>query len=158
MEFTPATQDDLAGVDRAAAEFCALWESLRSMPWFGEPFGGGLGDIRALDYLDYEGIGYPPGGVSAAALVWGRVLARQTGLEWARCSLGGLWLWSDVSNGGLAVWPLARVGEAQARFFPQFGKYAALTERVLGECLEVYSGSGEIEGRLERLRADLVGE
>ncbi|AWM37561.1 hypothetical protein GobsT_44510 [Gemmata obscuriglobus] len=157
MEFSPGTDGDLADIERAADEFRSLWGSLRAMP-FPAPFDGGLGDIRALDYLDYESLAYPPGGLPAAALVWGRVLARQSGLAWARCSVGGLWLRAGEPGGQLAVWPLARVAEAQARSNPQDGKYAMLIERVLAECLDGYYGVGEVSERLERLRVQLAGE
>ena len=70
MEFEPATEDDLAEVERAADEFRSAWASRRSMP-FPAPFDGGPGDVRALDYLDYESLAYPPGGVAAAAAVGG---------------------------------------------------------------------------------------
>ena len=156
MEFWPATEDDLAEVERAAGEFRSLWASLRAMP-FAAPFDGGPGDIRALDYLDYESLAYPAGGVAAAALVWGRVLASGAGLAWARCNLGGLWLRAEEPGGMVVVWPLARVAEAQARSNPQDGKYAALTARVLAECLDGYYGAGAVSERMERLLAEVTG-
>jgi hypothetical protein len=155
VEFWRADAQDLAAIEQAAAEYRSFWSSFPSMP-FPAPFNGGIEDIDALDYLDYEGLGGPPGGIEAAALTWGQVLAHQTGLQWVRCSIGGLWLRAeDPACGAVSLWPLARVAEIQSRSSPQFDKFEVLTERVLRECLEGFILDGEVSERMERFLAKI---
>jgi len=104
------------------------------MPPFGQ-FSGTLEDVRALDYLDYEGLGYPCS-LSGAALVWGNVLACQLEMSWVTDSYGHLLLKHDVPGSRIIVWPYARVLEVHERSIPQFEKYAWILEAVVRDCLE----------------------
>jgi len=97
---------------------------------------GTLEDVHALDYLDYEGLGYPPSGISGTALVWGNVLACQLEMSWVTDSNGHLLLMHEVPGSRIAVWPYARVLEVQERSLPQFEKYAWILEGVIRDCLE----------------------
>ena len=73
--FVPSAAE-LAVVKDAQAAFSERWESIR--PPFQARFNGGIDDVRALDYMDYEGIEFPAPGLERAALVCGEVvLARR---------------------------------------------------------------------------------
>ena len=79
FEFADATAGDLAEVAAAGAAFRRHWESFQNM----QPtpaFDGGLEDITALDFLDYEQLGTPDGGLRLAALAWGQRAGRAGGL------------------------------------------------------------------------------
>src|SRR5688572_20095250 len=135
MYLFPANDDDLAPVAAARAEFRAHWRSFHNMP-FACPFDGGDDDVRALDYLDYEGLAYPKSDIEGAALVWGNVLATQAGMRWALSYRGDLVLTLDGPGNRITVCPLARVLESQERSLPQFGRYRWLLEQVASDCLE----------------------
>lgn len=152
---TKATETELARVAAAVNDFRALWASFT--PPFHAAFAGDPVDIRALDYLDYESLAYPPGGYESAALVWGNVLATCVGFEWATSAGGDLLLRLEEPGYRLVVWPFARVFEAQCRTSPQDGKYNRLTARVAAECLTDPYGSAEVEARLNRLLTDVGG-
>ncbi len=132
MALQPATPNELESVNTALAEFRAHWESIQ--PPFICLFDGSLDDIRALDFLDYEGLPYPACGESGAALVWGNVVAAQTPFRWFfDDELGGLVLLPpDVS---FVIWPFGRVYESRRSCEPQFGKYRWLLDWVLVNCL-----------------------
>ena len=155
VEFWGADDKDYAAIENAAAQYRSHWVSFQAMPFAGT-FDGGPDDIRALDYLDDEGLDDPPGGIEVAALTWGRVLAHETGLRWYNCHFGGLWLrCNEPSLGAVSIWPLARVAEAQSRSSPQFGKYLSLTKRVLRECIAGFFEDCEVSTRMERLLIEL---
>jgi len=135
MQTSPVSEVQLLEVQKAVDEFRAYWESFREMPSLGG-FSGALKDIHALDYLDYEGLGYPPSGLAGAALVWGNVLACQLEMAWVTDSDGHLLLEHDVPGSRITVWPYARVLEVQGRGLPQFGKYTWILEGVVRDCLE----------------------
>ena len=97
-------------------------------------FEGTIDDIEALDYLDYEGLGYPASGLAGAALVWGNVVARHLPFVWAfDDDLAGLVL-HDPGR-ALTVWPLGRVFESQRSFETQFDKYRWLLAGVVLQCM-----------------------
>lgn len=135
MHTTPASEVQLSEVQAALEEFRVHWQSFRDMPPFGG-FTGSLEDIHALDYLDYEGLGYPPSGLSGAALVWGNVLARQMEMMWVTDADGHFLLRHDVPGSRITVWPYARVLEVHERSLPQFEKHAWILESVIQDCLE----------------------
>src|ERR671912_792242 len=76
----PVPPEELVAVSEAADAFRKLWASIRP-PW-PHAFDGTVNDVRAIDYLDYEGINFPKCGIEGAALVCGEVLRRAAGLEW----------------------------------------------------------------------------
>ncbi|MBN9692468.1 MAG: hypothetical protein J0M24_19640 [Verrucomicrobia bacterium] len=135
MYTSPASEVQLSEVQKALDEFRAHWQSFRAMPPFGG-FTGTLEDVRALDYLDYEGLGYPASGIFGASLVWGNVLACQLAMSWVMNSDGHLLLRHDVPGSRITVWPYARALEVQERSQPSFGKYAWILEVVIRDCLE----------------------
>lgn len=135
MNTSPASDTQVAAVDSACREFREHWRSLEHMPFPCE-FLGTLDDVRALDYLDYEGLGYPASYLTGAALVWGRVLQQQLGMSWSSGYNGEQVLIHDAPGNRITVWPFARVLEAKERSLPQFGRYAWLLDRVLRDCLQ----------------------
>jgi len=135
MNTSPASDTQIAAVENARREFRAHWLSFKRMPFPCE-FHGTLDDIRALDYLDYEGLGYPASYLNGAALVWGHVLQQQLGMSWVADSVGNLLLKHDVPGSRITIWPYARVLEVQERSLPQFEKYAWILDAVIRDCLE----------------------
>ncbi|WP_435009678.1 hypothetical protein P12x_000927 [Tundrisphaera lichenicola] len=158
--FAEATVDDLAEVAAAGQAYRLHWDSFRAMPERGATFAGSSADIAALDYLDYEQLGHPAGGLGAAALVWGNVLVAQAGLQWCRGVGGDLWLGAEVMGVQRAVlWPLARLAEAKSRESPQFGQFVALLLYVIEELVSRLDLPTVTHARLRRLQAVLeVGE
>lgn len=135
MYTSPATATQLAQVTRALEEFRAHWQSFRAMPSPGA-FAGGLEDVQALDYLDYEGLRYPSSDLDGAALVWGNVLVQKLGLTWVADYNGNLLLAHDSPGRRITVWPFARILEVQERSGPQFGKYGWLLNQVIRDLLQ----------------------
>jgi len=156
VEFVPATAADLAEVAAAGAEFRRHWESFQNM----QPtpaFVGGVADIDALGYLEYEGLGLPGGGLPALALVWGNVLAVQAGLRWVRAKgegCGGLWL-GGAEWGPALLWPYARLAESRARGNPQYSKDSTLMMWVVEELIEQVSVPTATHARLRRFQLAL---
>jgi hypothetical protein len=132
----PATFDDLEPVRSALAEFRTHWTV--TIPTLHEqvpcPFDGRPEDVDAIDYLDYEGLDYPPCGVAGAALVWGNVLAANGPFPWFVDGQGGLVLRLEGIP-SIVIWPFGRVWESQNGGFPQDGKYAWLLKSTLGHAL-----------------------
>ena len=132
MALRPANPNELESVHNALAEFRARWETIRAP--FSCLFDGSLDDIRALDFLDYEGLPYPACGESGAALVWGNVVASQTPFRWFfDDELGGLVLRPPEEP--FVIWPFGRVYESLRSGEPQFGKYRWLFDWVLVHCV-----------------------
>ncbi|MGL4424392.1 MAG: hypothetical protein ACRCZF_27300 [Gemmataceae bacterium] len=156
IEFTEATSDDHAAVAAAGQGYRQHWNSFRAMPDRGGTFEGAVADIAALDYLDYEQLGHPGVGLAGAALVWGNVLAVQTGLRWLHASGDELWLGADLHDCCRGIlWPYARLAEAKARHTPQFGQFYALTLQVIEEIIATCDLPAVIHARLRRLQAVL---
>jgi hypothetical protein len=152
MHTSPATEKELLSVRSALDEFRAYWASLRAMP-SGGSFSGTLEDVHDLDYLDYEGLGYPSCGIHGAALVWGNVLACQMEMSWVTDSEGHLLLKHDVPGSRFTVWPYARVLEVQERSLPQFEKYAWILDVVVRDCLEYGDLSDQARSWAQRIVA-----
>ena len=132
MAMQPATPNELESLQTALAEFRAHWESIR--PPFICQFDGSIDDIRALDFLDYEGLPYPGCGEYGAALVWGNVIASHTPFRWYFDNdLGGLILRPPEAS--FVIWPFGRVYESRRSCEPQFGKYRWLFDWVLVHCV-----------------------
>jgi hypothetical protein len=142
MNISPASDSQLTAVSSACKEFREHWRLLEHMPFPCE-FVGTLDDIRALDYLEYEGCGYPASYLTGAALVWGHVLKEQLRMSWSSGYNGEQLLVHDAPGNRITVWPFARVLEAQERSLPQFGRYAWLLDRVLRDCLHFGALSDE---------------
>jgi hypothetical protein len=136
MYLSPATKTDLAPLAIALNQFRTLWNSLRNPPLHCE-FLGTFDDIRALDFLDYEGHRYPSSDLEGAALVWGNVLAHQIGFKWMLSYRGDLLLNLDLVDRQLTVWPFARVLESRALMPPQFGKYDYILAQVARDCIQL---------------------
>ena len=98
-------------------------------------FAGTLTDVEVLDYLDYEGLPYPPSDIDGTALVWGNVVAKQLGMSWFTTLAGELLLHHYAPGNRITIWPLARVLEIQERSMPQFGKYEWILIRTIRECM-----------------------
>ena len=135
MYLFPATDADTAPVAAARAEFREHWRSFHHMPFTCE-FDGGDDDVRALDYLDYEGLSYPKSDVEGASLVWGNVLASRIGMSWVLSYRGDLMLTLDHPGNRITVWPFARVLESRERSLPQDSRYRWLLEQVARDCLQ----------------------
>lgn len=127
------------------------------MPDRGQTFGGSVGDIAALDYLDYEQLGHPDDDLELQALVWGNVLVVQGGLRWCRATGGDLWIGCEVLGLDKAVlWPYARVLEQRSRNYPQSDQMLGLTLRVIDELQDALDLPMEVDQKLHRLRETLT--
>src|SRR5437016_5173752 len=104
MYLSPATETHLAPITTALAEFREHWRTFEHMPFSCE-FAGTLEDVNALDYLVYEGLGYPRSDIDGAALVWGNVVAKQLGMIWCMSYHGDLLLSHDSPGNRITVWP-----------------------------------------------------
>jgi hypothetical protein len=106
-------------------------------PPFPATFDGTLTDIRALDYMNYEGIGFPQGGIEVAALVCGEVLRHAAGLEWV-ISYRGDWFVASPEDREptIAICPLARLHEIECGGGPRgYGMYTWFIEKAAFDCL-----------------------
>lgn len=129
------TQAQLDAITQACVQFREFWSSFEHMP-FECNFAGAKDDVRALDYLDYEGLGYPSSGLKGAALIWGNVLASNLELVWKIGPNGELFLFHDEPGNRVSIWPFARVIEAQESSRPQFGRYGWLLERAVSHLMQ----------------------
>lgn len=159
---TPSTEM-LARIPRAADQFRERWASIRP-PW-GCDFDGTVHDVRAIDYLQYEGIEFPSSGLEGAGLIAGEVLRRAAGLAWVVSSDRNWYLSTheDV-HPGVVVCPLVRVREIEFAGVPQCGRFMKFLVRAAVDCLPFVddaarSALGEIlrfdDGYVEEL-ADAV--
>ncbi len=123
----PASPEDLACVPAAAKAYRDKWASIR--PPFPAEFDGTVADAHALDYMQYEGIGFPQGGVETAAMVCGEVLRRAAGLEWV-ISYRGDWFVASREEDwpAIAICPLARLHEIECGGVPIWSKLLVATE------------------------------
>ena len=132
--FERASEKQMLAIKQAQAEFRESWSRIRQPPFAAE-FSGDPQDIDALDFLDYEGIGYPTCGLEGAAIVWGEVLRKAVGLQWVVSTRGDFMLANVCVYPRMLVWPFARLFELRHRSTPQFGKYGWAMEQVVVECL-----------------------
>jgi hypothetical protein len=129
-----ASPDDLKAVTAAAKLFRDCWASIR--PPFPAAFDGAMADVCALDYMNYESIDVPGGGIEPAALMCGEVLRRTVSLEWV-ISYRGDWF---VASGAealhdIAICPLARLHEIECGGRRGAGMYTWFTQRAAFDCL-----------------------
>ena len=146
-----ATDDALLRVMLACDAYRNHWAKFRAMP-YAPTFDGAIDDIRALDYLAYE-LDYPRGDIEDPALVWGNVLARQLGFRWA-CSFRGdlLLVQGEPKEYAMraAIWPFARLLEADAGGIPTHETFGWMTRQVVASCL-ANNPEPRFEAQLRRL-------
>jgi hypothetical protein len=148
----PPSPDDLAAVPAAAKLYRDRWAAIR--PPFPAAFDGSMADVCALDYLDYEGIDVPGGGIEAAAIVCGEVLRRAAGLEWIISYRGDWFVASgDASSPAIAICPLARLHEIECDGRRGGGVYTWFIQEAAFDCLLLLDGEEERRTR-ELLESD----
>lgn len=156
----PATDDDLLRVMLACDALRQHWAKFRAMPYEGK-FEGEVKDIRAIDYLAYEGLDFRKGEEPEVALVWGNVLAHQVGFDW-HCSYRGdlVLVWGEPGEDRYeaAIWPTARVLEARIRGgIPTSEFFAWLTRRLIAGCLD-QSSNPKFVSALLRLKGQIFDD
>jgi hypothetical protein len=136
--FAPSP-DDLARVVAAQALYRTRWEAIR--PPFTAPFDGTIADVRALDYLAYEGIDLPGGGIEPAALICGEVLRRAAGLEWV-VSYRGEWFVASGEDAlhEVTICPLARLHEIECGRRRGYGMHLWFVQEAAFGCLLYLEG------------------
>ena len=163
----PPSEKDLEAVSAAAKACRDKWASIK--PPFPAEFDGTIADAHALDYMQYENIRFPQGGVETAAMVCGEILRRTAGLEWF-ISYRGDWFVASGGDGeaAIAICPLARLHEIECGRAPQFGRYLWFLERAF-ECLllcdperkpfvrELLNEGGDYVERVEKTLSALRG-
>lgn len=137
-----APPDELTKVTAAADAFRLYWDSIR--PPFPAHFDGTVDDVRALDYLTYEGLGYGKAGIAEAALVCGEVVRKAASLEWA-ISYRDEWMVATPEDDfpSFAFCPLARLHECECGAGVQFGRHMWVVEQAAFECLLVAGREAE---------------
>jgi hypothetical protein len=150
--FVPGPEE-LAAVRAAADAFRARWESIR--PPFHAAFDGSLTDIHALDFMTYEGINLPPGGIESAALVCGEVLRRAADLEWVISYRGDWFVASpELRDPNIAICPFARLHEIECGGPRGSGMYAWFIQKAAFDCLLRGETGTEREPALRALMED----
>lgn len=135
--------DELVEVDHAIAAFRDLWASIRP-PW-PHAFDGTANDVRALDYIHYEGIPLPNCGIDGAALVCGEVLRKAAQLEWVRSHRGDWYVaTSEDKWPAIAICPIVRVHELWFSGTPQFGRFTQFVSRAALDCFPYASPETEV--------------
>lgn len=124
--------EELSAVANAIEQFRRLWTSIRP-PW-PHAFDGTAKDVRAVDYLQYEGIGFPECGIEGATLVCGEVLRRAAGLQWVKSYRGDWLLVADDGIARLVINPLARVEEIEFARVPPDGRFSWFIVRAAVDC------------------------
>lgn len=130
--FSPSP-DELVVVAKAAKLYRDHWASIR--PPFIATFDGSMADVRALDYLDYEGINVPGAGIESAAMVCGEVLCRTLGLEWVISYRGDWFVASEEESWPeIALCPLARLHEFECNGRGKPSIYSQLIWEAAFDC------------------------
>jgi hypothetical protein len=132
MPVAKLSETQLAEIRAAEDQIRNHWQSFRNMPSPGD-FAGTLDDIRDLDYLQYEGLGWVS--LQVVSIVWGNVIVKQLGFRWMSGLAGESVLQLSDGVHSFCVWPYARFLEAEECTYPQFGRCAFLLERVVKEAL-----------------------
>lgn len=151
-----ASPDDLTPVTDAQAAFRTTYADA-SYP---ADFTGTWDDIRAMDYMWYEGIPYPGTGLREASLAWAAALRRIACLQWLvvdragdfQLAIGLMDTWPTV-----IIWPTERLLEAHACSMPQFGKVTWATERALLDLLALdldHADNSSLRGQLANAGGD----
>ena len=147
-DLRPLAADELAAIDRAAQEFRELWASIN--PPFPHVFDGTALDVKAIDYLHYEGVPAPPCGLLGATIVSAEVLRRVARLAWMT-NVRGDWLLVDEFH--VVIHPLARVEEIWLAGTPQFLRFGWFVVRAAIDCLG--SAAPDAAANLQSLIAQL---
>src|SRR6476660_1152832 len=135
---------DIPDLIQATEEFGKLWGSMK-FPWH-PSMDGTANDIQAIDYLHYEGIGFPPCGIGGATLVAAEVIRRAARIEWVRAHDGELYR-ADADPSYVVICPRSRVEEIQLAGIPQFGRFAHFAVRAEIDC---YGWLADADGALRR--------
>ena len=129
----PSPQE-LETVTATLQAFRERWASIR--PPFPAAFDGTIADVHALDYMDYEGIGFARAGIKGAGMVCGEVIRREAGLVWVISDRGDWFIASHAEDWpAIAICPLARLHEIKCGGVPQFGKHFWLVQKAAIDCL-----------------------
>lgn len=148
-----ASDEELKRLGDAVKALKSYWRQMEGVSK--TTFEGDITDIVALDYLDYEGIGYPGTDIEGASLVWGEVIRRNVGLKWVVTYRSDLMLSTpDDDWPKMVIWPFARIFELHQRDFPQFGKFQWALEQVIVDCLASSYPIDDQERLVTLLRAD----
>ena len=132
MSLQPATDLQLAEIDRNASAYRGMWASID--PKFPCDFNGDLVDIDALDFIVYEA-GHHPNGVQGAGYVLGSVVTRTGVMDWLGDPDGNLLIGRHEYD-RIAFWPFARSLEIE-NSPPQFGKYKRLLTQIVAEAIAI---------------------
>ncbi len=138
----PPSPDDLAAVAAAATLYRDHWASIR--PPFPAVFDGSITDIEALDYMAYESVEPPGGGIEPAAMVCGEVLRLAAGLEWV-ISYRGDWFVASGEDAfhDIAICPLARLHELECRWRGVTEMHTRFIQQAAFDCLLFLEGEEE---------------
>jgi hypothetical protein len=130
MNFRNPTAMEMQPITDAQEAYRKMWSSLKCVPPC--EFAGDRTDIEILDFIDYEINTYPLG-ISGAALIWGNVLAINSGiLFWMIDERQQLVLMTSEDDWPrVMIDPIARVAEINNSSVPQFGKYEWLLEETV---------------------------
>ena len=126
----PIAGSELEPLARAAQEFRELWASIN--PPFPHSFDGTAADVKAIDYLHYEGIPFPRCGLHGATLLSAEVLRRAGRLKWMSNERGD---WFLVNEFRVVIHPRARVEEIWLSGVPQFLRFGWFVVRAAIDCL-----------------------
>ncbi len=162
------SQSELAAVATAQKAFRDRCES-KKLP-YSVAFDGSIDDVDALDYMVYEGIGFPSPALENSAFICGEVVRRAAALEWV-ISYRGDWLIASPEEGfsSIAICPLARLHELECAGGPTRAvKHLWFVQQAALECLlccgaerepmirELLAGDGDylthLQSSLERLQ------
>jgi hypothetical protein len=138
--------DELEVVAVALKVYRDRWASLARPP-FPAAFDGSMDDVDALDYMNYEGIDVPGGGLEPAAVVCGEVLRRAAGLEWVISYRGDWFVASDEPLREITICPLARLHEIECGGDRGAGMYTRFVQKAAFDCLLLLAAEEERRAR-----------
>jgi len=107
------------------------WEPRRAT------FDGEVFDLDALAFCEYE-VGFPDEDWSSAALIWAQVMVVSGEAQWLEPINGQIAICGPNSDYPWCVFfPVSRVSEMRLRQFPQFDRFATLTDLFVLQLLHV---------------------
>lgn len=133
------------------------WEAIR--PPFSTSFHGALSDLRALDYMDYEGLGIFPDRPEVVETVWGNVLAALLDLKWGQTGIRNatvlcLYAPPEFEYDFLCV-PAIEVAKVYASPSPQDDKMRWSVAAEMLRYWHGYSSCSIDEDRIDRIARDI---